>query len=108
MVGATVSRVVESRHANYAVGDLVLGASGWQEYAVSDGQGLSKLDAALPRPSLVLGAMGMPGFTAFVGMLDIGQPQAGETVVVSAATGAVGSNAGPPPERPAERRGGRA
>lgn len=94
MVGATVSRVIESRHPGYAVGDLVLAASGWQEYAVSDGRGLNKLDAGLPRPSLALGAMGMPGFTAFVGMLDIGQPKVGETVLVSAATGAVGSVAG--------------
>lgn len=94
MVGATVSRVIESRHANYVAGDLVLAASGWQEYAVANGRGLTKLDAALPRRSLALGAMGMPGFTAFVGMLDIGQVQAGDTVLVSAATGAVGSIAG--------------
>lgn len=94
MVGATVSRVIESRHADHAVGDLVLAASGWQEYAISDGRGLTTLDAALSRPSLALGALGMPGFTAFVGMLDIGRPQAGETVLVSAATGAVGSIAG--------------
>ncbi|NGY04507.1 NADP-dependent oxidoreductase [Solimonas terrae] len=94
MVGATVSRVIASKHAAHAVGDLVLAASGWQDYAVSDGTGLTRLDTDMPRPSLALGAMGMPGFTAFVGMLDIGQPKVGETVLVSAATGAVGSIAG--------------
>ena len=94
MVGATVSRVVASNRDDFAVGDLVLAASGWQDYAVSDGSDLTRLDASLPRPSLALGAMGMPGFAAFVGMLDIGEPKAGETVLVSAATGAVGSIAG--------------
>jgi NADPH-dependent curcumin reductase CurA len=94
MVGATVSRVVASNRSDFAVGDLVLAASGWQDYAVSDGRDLTRLDAGLPRPSLALGAMGMPGFAAFVGMLDIGEPKAGETVLVSAATGAVGSIAG--------------
>lgn len=94
MVGATVSRVIASKHPAHAVGDLVLAASGWQDYAASDGTGLTRLDTDMPHPSLALGAMGMPGFTAFVGMLDIGQPKVGETVLVSAATGAVGSIAG--------------
>src|SRR3546814_11015456 len=67
MVGATVSRVVESRHAHYSVGDPVLGASGWPEYAVFAGQGLSKLAPALPRPSLLPGPLGRPGTPPFRG-----------------------------------------
>jgi NADPH-dependent curcumin reductase CurA len=94
IVGGTVSRVVASRHPQYSPGDCVLADSGWQDYALSDGRGLTKLAADLPRPSLALGALGMPGFAAFVGMLDIGKPKAGDTVLVSAATGAVGSIAG--------------
>ena len=93
MVGGTVSRVVESRHPDYQAGDLVVGAAGWQDHALSDGSGLMPVgDAA--RPSLALGTLGMPGFTAYVGLLDIGMPQPGETVVVAAATGAVGSVVG--------------
>ena len=94
MVGATVSRVEISRHPDYAVGDLVLAMGGWQDYALSDGAGLRMLDAAMTQPSRALGVLGMPGFTAFVGLLDIGQPVAGETVVVAAASGAVGSVVG--------------
>jgi len=94
MVGGTVSRVAASEHADYKVGDLVLSYSGWQDYELSDGKGLTKLDAKLARPSYALGLLGMPGFTAYMGLLDIGQPQAGETVVVAAATGAVGSVVG--------------
>ena len=60
-------------------GDLVLGSSGWQEYALSDGSGLTRLDARMSRPSTALGVLGMPGFTAYMGLLDIGQPKAGET-----------------------------
>lgn len=93
MVGGTVSRVVSSQHADYQPGDWVVSYTGWQDYAVSDGKGLIKLDGRLP-PSWSLGVMGMPGFTAYMGLLDIGQPQAGETVVVAAATGAVGSVVG--------------
>ena len=93
MAGGTVSRVVASRHAQFAVGDLVLGGAGWQDYALSNGDGLLPLgDLALP--SLALGALGMPAFTAYVGLLDIGQPRPGETVVVAAATGAVGAAVG--------------
>jgi NADPH-dependent curcumin reductase CurA len=73
---------------------LVLSANGWQELAISNGNGLVKLPPALPRPSYALGVMGMPGFTAYVGLLDIGKPRAGDTVVVAAATGAVGSVVG--------------
>jgi NADPH-dependent curcumin reductase len=94
MVGATVSRVQVSRHPQFAAGDLVLAMSGWQDYALSDGSGLRKLDASMRQPSRALGVLGMPGFTAFVGLLDIGQPATGETVVVAAASGAVGSVVG--------------
>ncbi len=94
MVGATVARVERSRHPDYAAGDLVLAASGWQDYALSDGSGLSKLATAMPQPARALSVLGMPGFTAFVGLLDIGQPAPGETVVVAAASGAVGAVVG--------------
>jgi hypothetical protein len=94
MVGGTVSRVERSRNPAFAEGDLVLAGAGWQDFALSDGTDLVKLDPALSRPSLALGILGMPGFTAYMGLLDIGQPQAGETVVVAAATGAVGSVVG--------------
>jgi NADPH-dependent curcumin reductase CurA len=94
MVGATVCRVQTSQHPGFAVGDWVLAYTGWQDYAVSDGTGLTKLDPALAPPSYALGILGMPGFTAYMGLLDIGQPQAGETVVVAAATGPVGATVG--------------
>ena len=94
MVGGTVSRVEASNHPDFALGDLVLGYTGWQSHALSDGQGLTKLDPAMTQPSLALGVLGMPGFTAYMGLLDIGQPKAGETVVVGAASGAVGSVVG--------------
>ncbi|TAL86467.1 MAG: NADP-dependent oxidoreductase [Rhodanobacter sp.] len=93
MVGGTVSKVVTSQHPDFKAGDLVLGMSGWQDHAVSDGSGLTRL-GALEQPSLALGVLGMPGFTAYMGLLDIGQPKAGETVVVAAASGAVGSVVG--------------
>lgn len=94
MTGGTVSRVVASQHPDYQVGDLVMAYTGWQDYAVSDGSGVTRLDATMAHPSYALGLFGMPGFTAYAGLLDIGQPQAGETVVVAAATGAVGSVVG--------------
>jgi len=94
MVGSTVSRVEASHHSDFAVGDWVLSQSGWQDYAISDGKGVFKLSAQLAHPSQALGALGMPGFTATMGLLEIGQPKAGETVVVGAATGAVGSVVG--------------
>jgi len=78
----------------FKVGDLVVANVGWQDYGVSDGRDLVKIDASMPRPSYALGVLGMPGLTAYVGLLDIGQPQSGETVVVAAATGAVGSVVG--------------
>jgi NADPH-dependent curcumin reductase CurA len=91
MVGGTVAEVIESRHAKFAAGDIVVGSLGWQEYAASDGRGLLKVDAPSP---IYLGVVGMPGVTAWYGLLEIGQPKAGETVVVSAAAGAVGSVVG--------------
>lgn len=94
MVGATISRVEISQHVDFKAGDLVLAYSGWQDYALSDGSGLSKLDKEMAHPSLALGVLGMTGFTAYMGLLDIGQPKAGETVVVAAASGAVGSVVG--------------
>ena len=94
MVGGTVSRVEASQHPDFKAGDLVLGQSGWQSHALSDGSVLAKLDPAMAQPSLALGVLGMPGFTAYMGLLDIGQPKAGETVVVAAASGAVGSLVG--------------
>lgn len=94
MVGGTVSRVEVSKNTKFNVGDLVVAAAGWQEYALSDGDDLIKLDATMSRPSTALGVLGMPGFTAYMGLLDVGQPKAGETVVVAAASGAVGSIVG--------------
>lgn len=93
MVGGTVSQVAASRHPGFAAGDLVLAQGGWQDFALSDGGDLLALGNP-SRPSLALGALGMPGFTAYIGLLDIGQPRAGETVVVAAATGAVGAMVG--------------
>ncbi|MFG5778173.1 NADP-dependent oxidoreductase [Comamonas sp. J-3] len=94
MVGGTVSRVEASRHPGFKVGDLVTGFSGWQEYALSDGSDLAVVDPRIPQPSLALSVLGMPGFTAYHGLLNIGQPKSGETVVVASATGAVGSVVG--------------
>jgi len=93
MVGHTVSEVVESRHPSFQPGDVVAGYDGWQEYACSAGGGLRRLDRELPLTAAI-GILGMPGLTAYVGLIDIGQPKANETVVVSAASGAVGSVVG--------------
>ncbi|MFC7418669.1 NADP-dependent oxidoreductase [Iodobacter arcticus] len=93
MGGGTVSRVEASQNGDYAVGDLVVNFGGWQDYSISDGTGLQKL-GALASPSHALGILGMPGFTGYMGLLEIGQPKAGETVVVAAATGAVGAVVG--------------
>ncbi len=94
IVGGTVGEVLESRHPGLAKGDVVLGYDGWQSHAVSKGGGLRKLDPKQAPVSTALGVLGMPGMTAYVGLLDIGQPKPGETVVVSAASGAVGSAVG--------------
>ncbi len=94
MVGGTVSRVEVSRNADFQVGDLVVAYTGWQDYALSDGAGLTRLSLEERHPSRALGVLGMPGFTAYMGLLDIGRPVAGETVVVAAASGPVGSVVG--------------
>jgi NADPH-dependent curcumin reductase CurA len=94
MVGGTVGEIVASRNPKYAVGDIVLGYGGWQEYALSTDAGLRKLDPAVAPASTALGVLGMPGMTAYVGLLEIGQPKPGETIVVAAASGAVGSVVG--------------
>jgi len=94
MVGGTVSEVVDSKNADFTKGDLVTAFSGWQSYEVSSGQGVRKLDPRIANPSHALGVLGMPGLTAYVGLLDIGEPKAGETVVLAASTGAVGSVVG--------------
>ncbi|MFV0436920.1 MAG: NADP-dependent oxidoreductase [Desulfopila sp.] len=92
MVGGTVNRVVASRHPGYQVGDWVLSYTvGWQDYAVSDGQLVFTLDPSSVPVSYALGVLGMPGFTGYMGLMDIGRPKAGETLVVAAATGPVGS-----------------
>jgi len=93
MVGSTVSRVVASLDSKFQVGDVVLSNAGWQDYAVSEGSDLLALND-LEKPSLALGGLGMTGFTAYVGLLDIGEPKSGETLVVAAATGAVGAVVG--------------
>ena len=94
MEGGTVARVVATRHPDFAEGDVVLSHSGWQSFALSDGAGLRKLDPAAAPLTTALGVLGMPGFAAYSGLLTIGRPQAGETVVVAAASGAVGSVVG--------------
>jgi NADPH-dependent curcumin reductase CurA len=94
IVGGTVSEVVASRHPGFAAGDVVAGYDGWQEYGVCGGAGVRKLDPKQAPISTALGVLGMPGMTAYVGLLDIGRPKTGETVVVSAASGAVGSAVG--------------
>ena len=94
MIGGTVGEVAESRHPKYAVGDKVVGMGGWQEYSVVDGNAvgaLRKVDTTHVPLSHYLGAVGMPGVTAWYGLVKIIAPKAGDTVVVSAATGAVGS-----------------
>ncbi len=94
MTAGAVSRVVESRAPNLQAGDLVLGETGWQERPVASGKALMKLDMAGAPASWALGVLGMPGLTAYYGLLEIGQPKPGETVVVAAATGPVGSVVG--------------
>jgi NADPH-dependent curcumin reductase CurA len=94
MVGGTAGEVVESRNPKFKAGDKVVGQFGWQQYGVSDGTGLNKVDASRVPLSAYLGVIGMPGVTAWVGLLDLCQPKEGETVVVSAASGAVGSAVG--------------
>ena len=94
MEGGTVSEVVASNNDRFARGDIVLGHTGWQTHALSNGAGLRKLDPKLAPISTALGVLGMPGMTAYSGLLEIGKPQPNETVVVAAASGAVGSVVG--------------
>jgi NADPH-dependent curcumin reductase CurA len=94
MVGGTVAEVLESRSPKVAAGDLVLSYSGWQTHAVADDTAIRRLDPADGPVSTALGVLGMPGFTAYAGLLEIGRPQEGETVAVAAATGPVGSAVG--------------
>nr|WP_210302604.1 NADP-dependent oxidoreductase [Phyllobacterium sp. 628] len=94
MEGGTVAEVVTSNHPDYTAGDIVLSHSGWQSYAISNGIGLRKLDPKAAPLSTAVGILGMPGFTAYTGLLTIGQPKPGETVVVAAASGPVGATVG--------------
>jgi NADPH-dependent curcumin reductase CurA len=94
MGSGCVGQVSESRNSQFAPGDYVEGFFGWQLYTISDGQGVRKLDPELAPLSTALGVLGMPGLTAYFGLLDIGKPRARDTVIVSGAAGAVGSIAG--------------
>ncbi|MFL5136455.1 MAG: NADP-dependent oxidoreductase [Microvirga sp.] len=94
MEGGTVAEVLESRHPDYAAGDMVLSYSGWQAHALSDGTDLRKLDPQQAPVTTALGVLGMPGFTAYAGLLTLGQPKPGETVVMAAASGPVGATVG--------------
>lgn len=94
ILGGTVSRVVESRSDRLAAGDIVAGYTGWQDHPTVDAGGLRKVDPALAPITTWLGVLGMPGMTAYVGLEHIGEPKAGETLVVASATGPVGSAVG--------------
>ncbi len=94
MEGGTVSEVLQSQYSGLSKGDIVLGYTGWQAFAVAPGAGLVKIDKKLAPISTALGVLGMPGMTAYTGLLNIGQPKEGETVVVAAASGAVGAIVG--------------
>jgi NADPH-dependent curcumin reductase CurA len=94
MPGGAVGVVEESRHDGFKEGDVVEGMFGWQAYAISDGSGLRKIDPSLAPISTALGVLGMPGLTAYIGMLEIAKTQPGESVLISSAAGAVGSVAG--------------
>ncbi len=90
MNGGAVGEIVESHHPNWAVGDIVLSMNGWREYHMSSGIGLTKVDTSIAPMQAFLGVAGMPGQTAYFGLLRIGEPRPHETVLVSAASGAVG------------------
>ena len=94
MTGGAVGKVVASRSDRFAEGEWVVHGLGWREWALSDGSGARKVDPALAPVSTALGVLGMPGFTAYWGLFELGEPKAGETVFVSGAAGAVGSAAG--------------
>ncbi len=94
MGGGAVGKVVASRHPGFAEGEYVVGMFGWQQYALSDGSGVSKVNPALAPITTAIGVLGMPGLTAYFGLLDVCKPNAGDTVLVSGAAGAVGSAVG--------------
>jgi len=94
MGGGAVGKVLVSHHPGFQVGDYVVGMFGWQQYVVCDGPGVTKFDPRIAPISASIGVLGMPGLTAYFGLLDVCKPQAGETVVVSGAAGAVGSAVG--------------
>lgn len=94
MEGGAVGEVTASRHPGFAPGDIALGRIGWQTHAVCDGAALRKVDPGLAPITTALGVLGMPGMTAYAGLLEVGRPKAGETLVVAAASGAVGSAVG--------------
>ena len=94
MTGGTVGQVLKSLSTNFQQGDIVYGYGGWQDYWASEGKALRKIDPELAPISTATGVLGMPGVTAYTGFLNIGQPKKGETVVVAAASGAVGSVVG--------------
>lgn len=94
MIGATVGVVAESNNGKFEVGDWVLGFGGWQEYSISQGKELIGLGKSPENPSYALGVLGMPGFTAYHGLLNIAKPKPSETLVVAAATGPVGATVG--------------
>lgn len=94
LIGTTVSQVITSQKDGYTEGEFVLGQTSWQDYTVSNGEGMTKMGQHPVRPSWALGVLGMPGLTAYGGLLQIGKPKPGETVVTAAATGGVGAIVG--------------
>jgi NADPH-dependent curcumin reductase CurA len=94
MTGETVAQVLESRHPDYRSGEYVVGRNGWQQFALSSGQGVRRLDPNRAPISTALGVLGMPGLAGYVGLVYIGEPRPGQTVLVSSATGPVGCTAG--------------
>ena len=94
IVGGAVSRVVESRHPKFAPGDIVDDYTGWQDYAIAQGASARRVNPALGPLSTAVGVLGMPGLTAYLGLVKVGRPAPGDTVVISAASGAVGAVAG--------------
>ncbi len=94
MVGSTVSIVMKSNLKGFSEGDYVLSQGGWQDYSISNGEFVFNLGKEPAMPSWALGVLGMPGFTAYAGLLEIGEPRPGETIVVAAATGPVGATVG--------------
>ena len=94
IVGRTISEVIESNHPEYEKGDIVLTSNGWQEYGISNGEGVRKLNNHQGKLSTALGILGMPGLTAYAGLMVYGEPKDGDIIVVSAASGPVGCMVG--------------